>query len=98
MFKGAEWDEMCKLLPANLIEHREIGRLNNTYPNYRDVTAHVLLLAGGKSPEFREQTLCTLSDVLPNSEKQIMNGLDHFGPTSGRAADVAQVLKAYFLK
>ncbi len=98
VIQGAEWDKMAVLLPSNLIEHKEVARLDNTYQNYREVSAEVLLMTGGKSPEFREQSLQALSSILPRSEIKIFPKLDHFGPTSGSPSEVAEVLKAYFLK
>ncbi len=98
IIKGAEWDKTVALLPANLREHQEVARLDNSYPNYREVSAVVLLMSGGKSPAFREQTLQTLSGVLPQSTIKIFPKLDHFGPTSGVPSLVADALKAYFIK
>ena len=82
VIQGDEWDKTVALLPSILIEHRELTRLDNTYQNYREVSADVLLMSGGKSPEFREQTLRTLAGVLPQSEINIFPKLDHFGPNS----------------
>jgi len=97
VIKGEEWDKTVALLPSNLIEHKEVARLDNTFQTYRDVSAKVLLMAGGKSPAFREKTLQTLSGVLPQSEIKICPKLDHFGPTGNRISEVAQVIKDYFL-
>src|SRR5207237_3369004 len=37
---------MLGLLPENLREHREVARLDNSYENYREIAADVLLMYG----------------------------------------------------
>ncbi len=93
--KGEEWHKIVALLPANLLEHQEVARLDNSYPNYDQISACALLMAGGKGPNTARQTL---SGVLPQSEIKIFPKLDHFGPTKDGASAVAEALKAYFLK
>src|SRR5262249_41377232 len=97
VIRGEEWHKIAALLPSNLLEHQEVARLDNTYPKYCEVSADVLLMAGGKSPAFREETLRTLSDVLCNSQIKILPGRDHFAPTQGAPSEVAQAVRKYFL-
>ncbi len=97
IIKGEEWDKMVALLPANLMEHAQVARLDNTYQNYREIVANVLLMSGGKSPAFREHTLRKLSGVLPKSDITILPKLDHFGPTRGAPSKVAREIKVHIL-
>ncbi|MGD0482565.1 MAG: alpha/beta hydrolase [Terracidiphilus sp.] len=85
------------LLESNLREHREIARLNNTYENYREVTADVLLLVGGKSDsDWVAATVEKLSDVLPVVRIDEFPKLNHFGPNQTGPREVAQAVKAHF--
>lgn len=92
-------DQVPALLLANLREHVEIAGLDNSYSNYREVSASVLLMTGGKSglgwvaPAIRE-----LSAVLPSSELKTFARLDHFGPGKSGASDVARAAKEHFLR
>jgi pimeloyl-ACP methyl ester carboxylesterase len=96
MIGDSEWGKMAALLPGNLIEHKEVARLDNTYPNYREVSADVLLMSGGKGPGFRGEKLQIMSGVLAHCASKIFPKLDHFGPTHGAPFEVAQELKAFF--
>jgi pimeloyl-ACP methyl ester carboxylesterase len=44
-----QYRRMLGLLRENLREWQEISRLDNSYPNYRDISAGVLLMYGGRS-------------------------------------------------
>ncbi len=96
IIKGAEWDKTVSLLPANLLEHKEVARLDNSYSNYREVCANALLMVGGRSAISTHQTLHKLSEVLPMSDIKTFPKLDHFGANKGDPTAVATALKAYF--
>jgi pimeloyl-ACP methyl ester carboxylesterase len=76
------WQEMEPLLEANLAEHEQIARLDDaTVDRYATVTARVLLLGGQKSPGFVTTDLFEeLRQAIPNSDAEVIPGLDHRGP------------------
>src|SRR5215813_10346494 len=77
LMRAEKRESMLRLLPANLLEHREVARLDNTYENYREVAAPTLLMAGGRSGlEWVAPALEWLSRVLPASELKTFPKLD----------------------
>ncbi|WP_433605410.1 alpha/beta fold hydrolase [Dactylosporangium sp. CA-139114] len=98
-FRGAKRAKIFQLLEANLHEHEQVGRLDDSYPNYREVSADVLLMAGGKSglphvaPAFDR-----LTEVLPSARVRTFPKLDHFGPEHKGAAEVAEAVTAFLLR
>jgi pimeloyl-ACP methyl ester carboxylesterase len=90
---------MLGLLPENLREHQEMARLDSSSENYRDITADVLLMYGGKSHiAWVNSAMERLAVVLPRSETQDFPKLDHFGIDKKAPREVAKVVSAYFLK
>jgi pimeloyl-ACP methyl ester carboxylesterase len=85
------------LLESNAREHGEIARLDNTYENYREVSADTLVLFGGKSglPSV-PITVETLKVVLPSVDVKQFSNLDHFAPDRTGPREVAQVVRAFF--
>lgn len=67
------------LLPGTINEHAEEVRLNNTYSNYKDISADVFLMSGSKesvvTPAFK-----AMEKDFPTWQTQIFSKLDHFGP------------------
>jgi pimeloyl-ACP methyl ester carboxylesterase len=97
--KRKERQQLYGLLPANLLEHIEVGNQNNTNPNYREVQADVLLMHGGKSGlRYVSKAIEALTKVLPSSQVKEFPKLDHFGPDKTAPAEVAQAVRDYFLK
>jgi hypothetical protein len=98
VFRGERRAKIFKLLDANLREHEEVGRLDDSYPNYREVSADVLLMAGGRNtlpsvaPAFDR-----LTGVLPSVRVHTFGKLDHFGPDHKGPAEVAATVTAFFL-
>lgn len=85
------------LLESNLREHQEIARLDNTYENYREVSADVLLLSGGKSGlPWVAATVEKLSDVLPAVRVKQFPNLNHFGPDQTGPREVAEAVRTHF--
>jgi pimeloyl-ACP methyl ester carboxylesterase len=85
------------LLESSVREHREVARLDNTYENYREVSADTVLLFGEKSglpwiPEAVEK----LKLMLPSFDVKQFPHLDHFGPDRTGPRAVAQVVKPFF--
>jgi pimeloyl-ACP methyl ester carboxylesterase len=76
------WEEMEPLLQANLAEHEQIARLDDlTVDRYSSIRARVLLLGGAKSPRFLTTELFeALLQVIPRSNAELLDGLDHQGP------------------
>ncbi|MGI5240239.1 alpha/beta fold hydrolase [Dactylosporangium sp. CA-139066] len=97
-FRGERRAKVLQLLEANLHEHKQVGRLDDSYPNYREVSADVLLMAGGKSglphvaPAFDR-----LTEVLPSSQVHTFPKLDHFGPDHKGPAEVAGTVATFML-
>jgi pimeloyl-ACP methyl ester carboxylesterase len=59
------------LLNANLLEHIEVGKQNNTFRNYREVQTGVLLMQGGKSGlTYVREVMKVLPSILPSSQVQ----------------------------
>jgi pimeloyl-ACP methyl ester carboxylesterase len=98
VFRGEHRAKIFQLLDANLREHEEVGRLNDSYLNYREVSADVLLMAGGKSglawvaPAFDR-----LTRVLPSARVHTFPKLNHFGPDQKGPAEVADVVTPFLL-
>jgi pimeloyl-ACP methyl ester carboxylesterase len=98
ILRGHERKQMFCLLPENLREHREVARLDNSYENYREITADVLLMYGGKSnTTWVKLAMERLAVVLPRSETKEFPKLDHFGIDKKAPREVARAVSAYFL-
>ena len=80
--RGARWREIDALLEAGLAEHEQVAALDErTVDRYRDVTARVVLLGGGKSRSHLTTTLFRqLTASIPNCTSEIIAGLDHTAP------------------
>jgi pimeloyl-ACP methyl ester carboxylesterase len=91
--------KMYRLLAANLLEHQEIARLDNTYGNYRDVSAPTLLMFGARSDlPYVTPAIERLTEVLPTSEQRQFPNLNHFGPDKKGPREVAAAIRQYFLQ
>ena len=96
---SAERTQILSLLEQNLREHQEVARLDNTYTDYREISASVLLLYGGKGHTLKtEKTMQQLAAVLPRSDMRVFPKLDHFGIDKKAPQEVGRVVSAYFLK
>jgi len=91
--------QMLNLLQQNMREWKEIARLDSTYENYRQVTAGVLLMYGGRSDSAAVDLVVTrLPSVFPSFEVKEFHRLDHFGIERTAPHEVARVVGDYFLK
>jgi hypothetical protein len=88
---------MFELLPANLLEHQQVGSLDNTYQNYQQISAKTLLMHGSKSSEAVKQTSQVLKETLLQVEVKEFPGLDHFGPDKKAPDKTAQAIREYCL-
>jgi pimeloyl-ACP methyl ester carboxylesterase len=87
------------LLAENLREHREVGRLDNSYRSYAEIPAGVLLLHGGKSDSrWARLAIERLAEILPRSETTVFPRLDHFGIDRKAPGEVARRVSDYFLR
>jgi pimeloyl-ACP methyl ester carboxylesterase len=87
------------LLEENLREHQEVARLDNSYENYREIVAGVLLMYGGKDKiPGADLTMQRLAEILPQSETKVFPRLDHFGIDKKAPQEVARVVSDYFLR
>lgn len=91
-------EEARKQLPANLREHQEVARLDNSYGNYKEVTAQTLLLFGGKSPDSTRHTIDRLTQTLPSATTKEFPKLDHFGIDQKGSVEVAGTIRDFLLK
>jgi pimeloyl-ACP methyl ester carboxylesterase len=95
--KKEEREQKYGLLPANLSEHRQVAAKDNSYKYYREISAGVLLMTGGKSGlKWVDKAIKTLSQVLVNSKTIKFTRLNHFGPDETGPEEVAREIKEYF--
>jgi pimeloyl-ACP methyl ester carboxylesterase len=93
-----EQQRMFSLLQENLREHREVARLDNSYANYHDISANVLLMYGEKTgSRWVDLSMKVLPTVLQNSEMHAFPKLDHFGIDKKAPEKVAEIVKKFFL-
>jgi hypothetical protein len=86
-----ERQQMLGLLHQNVREWREIARLDNSYENYREIVADVLLMYGGKSDSKAVNlAMEQLATILPHSETKGFPKLDHFGIERTAPREVAR--------
>jgi hypothetical protein len=90
--------QMLDLLEQNLREWREIARLDGSYESYREISAGVLLMYGGRS-DSAAVTLAVerLTAVIPRSEGKEFPQLDHFGIERTAPREVAKAVGDYFM-
>jgi pimeloyl-ACP methyl ester carboxylesterase len=94
-----QYRQMLGLLRQNVREWREIARLDNSYEHYREITAGVLLMYGGRSDSTAvDLAMERLAAILPRSETKGFPELDHFGIERTAPSEVARAVSDYFLK
>lgn len=90
---------MLDLLDQNLLEHKEIARLDSQIERYREVHAEVLLLSGDRTGiSYLDLAIEHLDAVLPNREAKNFPSLDHFGIIESGRRQVAEAVKEYFIR
>lgn len=90
--------ERLRLLPTTIREHRELARLDDSVANYREISACVLLMAGGRSGlAWVETALQALTDTLPRCERLTFPRLDHFGIDKGAPREVARAVSDFLV-
>jgi pimeloyl-ACP methyl ester carboxylesterase len=91
--------QMLGLLTENLREHRELARLDSQYESYREISAGVLLMYGGRTQtSWVDLAMKQLAVILPESETKEFPTLDHFGIDKRAPREVARAVIDYFLR
>lgn len=89
--------KMLSLLHQNAREWKEIARLDGSYENYREITAGVLLMYGGKSDSAAVNLVIErLPAIIPHCETKEFPELDHFGIERTAPREVAKVVSEFF--
>ncbi|MBD3922030.1 alpha/beta hydrolase [Paenibacillus sp. PR3] len=97
--RGERWSLIARLLHENLNEQRELRRLASKYRQYEAIDADVLLMAGGKSPEFVHQMIHELNHTIQRSQAMTLPKLNHLSPENGhKPIQVAELVRAFFLE
>jgi pimeloyl-ACP methyl ester carboxylesterase len=93
-----QYRHMLDLLRQNLNEWREITRLDNSYRNYHEVSADVLLMYGGRSDSRAvDLVVDRLPTILPHCQTLSFPRLDHFGIERTAPRQVARAVSDFFL-
>jgi pimeloyl-ACP methyl ester carboxylesterase len=96
--KARKRQEMLGLLQQNLREHQEVARLDSSYEHYREITAGVLFMYGGKSDSgWVNLSVQRLAAIIPHFETKAFPKLNHFGIDQQAPQEVARAVSDYFL-
>jgi pimeloyl-ACP methyl ester carboxylesterase len=94
-----QYRQMLHLLTENAREWKEIARLDSSCQNYREISAGVLLMYGGKSDSKAvDLAVARLPAIIPICETRRFPKLDHFGIERTAPQEVAAAVIEYFLK
>jgi pimeloyl-ACP methyl ester carboxylesterase len=94
--KKSERLQKYALLSGTIKEHAEEARLNDTYPNYKNISADVLLLRGSKE-SAATSAFKVLEQEFPAWQTQVFSKLDHFGPEKA-PGQIADAVYAFAVK
>lgn len=95
--KKTERQQKYDLLAGTILEHGEAARLDNTYENYREIEADVLLISGkDANVTGAGRSVSQLATVLPSAKMVLFPKLDHFGPGK-KPKEVAKSVSSFFL-
>ncbi|CAM3128882.1 alpha/beta hydrolase [Paenibacillus lupini] len=95
--RGEHWRGLEALLQQNLLEHKEVKRLAETYHHYQHLQAEVLLAYGGKSPQAVKDMIHTLNNTIAKSEVIEIPQLEHLSPENRyEPLKVAALIKPFF--
>jgi pimeloyl-ACP methyl ester carboxylesterase len=98
---NASMAELAKSLPYDIaIAHSMDGSITK----FKDIKQPVLLVGGSKSPQFLKQALDELEQIIPDTTRVEITGVDHAAAWNvdrrrnphGDPTAVAEVLKTYF--
>lgn len=96
--KKDERQQKYYLLAGAIPEHGEAARLDNTYENYQEIKADVLLISGKDANSTGAgRSVSRLATVLPSAKVISFPKLDHFGPEK-KPKEVAECVSSFFLE
>ncbi|TBL80369.1 alpha/beta fold hydrolase [Paenibacillus thalictri] len=96
--RGEHWREKEVLLKQNLLEHKEVRRLEGTYPLYETIRSKMLLAYGGKSPEAVAEMIRMLHQTIPHAQMLEIPRLHHLSPENQyEPLAIARQVKRFFL-
>jgi pimeloyl-ACP methyl ester carboxylesterase len=92
--------------PTLQFDFEVIAEMSSKWRSFQSINRPVLLLGGSKSPTYLTKALDALEDVIPESERIELEGLDHGAAWNyherqnahGNPKRVAQELRRYFAK
>ncbi|TQS29369.1 alpha/beta fold hydrolase [Microbispora sp. KK1-11] len=87
-FRGPAWQRMRSLLGACLAEHEQLAAQYGRLAEFKDVTAPVLLLVGGRSKPAHRAEFAMLRDTLPDATLDTIDGLGHLSPTEPKSGPI----------
>ena len=93
--------ELAEALPYDIAIAQSI---HGSIRNFKDIEQPVLLLRGSKSPHFLTRALDQLEQIIPNTTRVEITGVDHAAAWNvdrrrnphGNPTAVAKVVKTYF--
>ncbi len=91
--RGEEWARTEQLLEANLLEQQAIPATGNM-ADYQEIDSEVLLLRGGRSPDFVARQLEALAAAIPRSSVRIVDGVGHTAPEA-KPETIARQLRPF---
>jgi pimeloyl-ACP methyl ester carboxylesterase len=98
---NASMAELAKSLPYDIAIAQS---LDGSITKFKDIKQPVLLVGGSKSPQFLKQALDELEQIIPDTTRVEITGVDHAAAWNvdrrrnphGDPTAVAEVLKTYF--
>ena len=82
-----------QLIPGQIGDQEALERLGDRLAAYRDISQHVLLVAGTKSPDHFRRRVGLLERELPSSDILHIDGAGHTGPIR-KSSELASLLHA----
>jgi pimeloyl-ACP methyl ester carboxylesterase len=94
------WRQIDPLLETGLAEHEQVAAFDqSTVDRYRDVTARVVLLGGGKSrPHLTTALFEQLTPTVAHCTSELIVGLDHTAPDEKAPDLVAERARRHLLR
>ncbi|NNC13193.1 alpha/beta hydrolase [Planctomonas sp. JC2975] len=90
------WRRHTTLMATTLNEHREVARLDDSYPAYAAITADVQLMYGGSGAGTGRDVRDLLADAIPHASIHEFPDLDHFGIDQKDPEAVADTVARFF--